>query len=120
MFDLQQYIPTLVFFVIAAGMGLAPLILGRFVRPNRPDPAKNAPYECGFDAFEDARIPFDVKFYLVAILFIIFDLETAFLFPWAVVYRTLGWVGLIAMGVFLGLLVLGFVYEWRRGALEWE
>lgn len=120
MFDLQHYIPILVFFCIAAGMGIAPLVLGRLVRPHNPDKAKNAPYECGFNEFEDARIPFDVKFYLVAILFIVFDLETAFLFPWAVIYRTLGWGGLAAMGVFLGLLVLGFVYEWRRGALEWE
>ena len=120
MFDLQNYIPILVFFMLAVGLGLAPLVLGHFVRPNNPDQAKNSPYECGFDEFEDARIPFDVKFYLVAILFIIFDLETAFLFPWAVVYKKLGWSGLIAMAVFLGVLILGFVYEWRRGALEWE
>ena len=85
-----------------------------------PDPAKNSPYECGFGAFESAHIPFDVRFYLVAILFIIFDLETAFLVPWAVVFRTLGWFGLISMGLFLGILTIGFIYEWKKGGLDWE
>lgn len=85
-----------------------------------PDNAKNAPYECGFGAFENAHIPFDVRFYLVAILFIIFDLETAFFFPWALVLRKIGWFGFAGMMLFLGLLVIGFIYEWKRGALEWE
>ena len=120
MFELKPYFTILVFFVVAAGLGLAPLVLGHFVRPNKPNAQKNSPYECGFDEFSDARMPFDVKFYLVAILFIIFDLETAFLFPWAVIYRSLGLAGVIAMAIFLGVLVAGFIYEWRRGALEWE
>ena len=120
MFELKPYFTILVFLVVAAGLGLAPLVLGHFVRPNKPNTQKNSPYECGFDEFSDARMPFDVKFYLVAILFIIFDLETAFLFPWAVIYRSLGVAGVIAMAIFLGVLVAGFIYEWRRGALEWE
>lgn len=118
--DLKPYFSILIFLAIAAGIGFAPLILGYFVRPNKPNQQKNSPYECGFDEFSEARMPFDVKFYLVAILFIIFDLETAFLFPWAVVYRSLGLPGVLAMAVFLGVLVIGFIYEWRRGALEWE
>jgi len=87
---------------------------------SRPDPAKNSPYECGFEAFEDARMKFDVRFYLVAILFIIFDLEIAFLFPWAIVLDQIGIFGLVAMAIFLGILIVGFIYEWRKGALEWE
>lgn len=94
--------------------------IGALLSPHRPDAEKNSPYECGFVPFEDARLPFDVRFYLVAILFIIFDLETAFFFPWAVVLRKIGWPGFIAMMIFLGLLVIGFIYEWKRGALEWE
>ena len=120
MFDLKEYFPILVFFLLSAGIGLAPLVLGHFIRPNKPNKQKNSPYECGFEEFSDARMPFDVKFYLVAILFIIFDLETAFLFPWAVIYRDLGLVGVISMAIFLGILIVGFIYEWRRGALEWE
>jgi len=88
--------------------------------PNRPDAEKNSPYECGFEAFEDSRMKFDVRFYLVAILFIIFDLEIAFLFPWAVVLDEIGLFGLLSMTVFLALLVVGFIYEWKKGALEWE
>ncbi|MDY6943913.1 MAG: NADH-quinone oxidoreductase subunit A, partial [Pseudomonadota bacterium] len=88
--------------------------------PRRPDAEKDSPYECGFEAFEDARMKFDVRYYLVAILFIIFDLEVAFLFPWAVSLREIGGFGLLAMAVFLGILVVGFIYEWKKGALEWE
>jgi NADH-quinone oxidoreductase subunit A len=88
--------------------------------PNRPDPAKLSPYECGFEAFEDARMKFDVRYYLVAILFILFDLEIAFLFPWAVVLQDVGFFGFVAMMIFLAVLVVGFIYEWKKGALEWE
>ncbi|KTD04096.1 NADH dehydrogenase I chain A [Legionella geestiana] len=96
------------------------LAAGSLLGKRNPDPVKNAPYECGFPAFENAHLPFDVRFYLVAILFIIFDLETAFFFPWALVLRKIGWFGFTAMMLFLGLLVIGFLYEWKRGALEWE
>lgn len=117
---LTQYLPILIFIAIAFALGVALFIGGRMLGANKPDREKNSPYECGFPPFEDARLPFNVKFYLVAILFIIFDLETAFLFPWAVHFRALGWFGLASMGVFLGLLVIGFIYEWKKGALEWE
>ena len=95
-------------------------MLGYFLGPNKPDSAKQSPYECGFDAFEDARMQFDVRYYLIAILFIIFDLEIAFFFPWAVALRDVGMVGFWAMMLFLAVLVVGFIYEWRKGALEWE
>jgi len=117
---LSNYLPILVFIIIALALGIAMLGAGSLLSRHNPDSAKNAPYECGFDAFESSRIPFDVRFYLVAILFIIFDLETAFFFPWALVLRHLGWFGFAAMLMFLGLLVIGFIYEWKRGALEWE
>ncbi len=117
---LSNYLPVLVFMMIASIIGLVAIGLANLVAKHNPDPAKNDPYECGFPAFENARIPFDVRFYLVAILFIIFDLETAFFFPWALALRQLGWFGLSAMAVFLGVLVIGFIYEWKRGALEWE
>ena len=117
---LTQYFPILIFFVIALGMGVAAMGLGKVLGPNRPDPEKCSPYECGFEHFEDARIPFDVRFYLVAILFIIFDLETAFMFPWAVVLRKIGWPGFSGMMLFLFILVIAFAYEWKKGALEWE
>jgi len=117
---LSNYLPILVFIIIALALGIAMLGAGSLLSRHNPDSAKNAPYECGFDAFESSRIPFDVRFYLVAILFIIFDLETAFFFPWALVLRHLGWFGFAAMMMFLGLLVIGFIYEWKRGALEWE
>jgi len=117
---LNQYLPVLIFIVMGVGIGLAIMGLGTVLGPRRPDPEKNSPYECGFPVFEDARLPFDVRFYLVAILFIIFDLETAFFFPWAVVLREIGWFGFVAMSIFLSLLVIGFIYEWKRGALEWE
>ena len=117
---LENYLPVFIFIIVGLGVGLVAPVLGYILSPKKPDPEKLSSYECGFEAFNDARAPFDVRFYLVAILFIIFDLETAFLVPWAVVFRQLGWFGLSAMGIFLGLLTIGFVYEWKKGALEWE
>ena len=117
---LEQYLPVLIFIVVGIGMGVAMIAVGSILSPHRPDDEKLSSYECGFPAFENARIPFDVRYYLVAILFIIFDLETAFLFPWAVVLRQIGWFGFFAMMLFLTLLVIGFIYEWQKGALEWE
>ena len=117
---LEQYFPILLFILFGLGLGALLLGVGRFVSPNRPDPEKLSRYECGFEAFEDARMKFDVRYYLVAILFILFDLEIAFLFPWAVVLNDIGFFGFAAMMVFLLILVIGFIYEWKRGALEWE
>ena len=117
---LENYLPILIFKIIGVAFGIVPLVLGRILGPNLPDKEKLSPYECGFNPYEDARMPFDVRFYLVAILFIIFDLETAFLFPWAVDLRQIGWFGFLSMMVFLGILVVGFIYEWKKGALEWE
>ena len=117
---LSQYLPILVFIIIGLVLGAVMISAGALFSKHSPDAAKNAPYECGFDAFESSHIQFDVRFYLVAILFIIFDLETAFFFPWALALRTIGWFGFGAMMLFLGLLVIGFIYEWKRGALEWE
>ncbi len=117
---LVEYLPVLVFLGVGFALALVMLILGALLSPHRPDAAKNSPFECGFEAFEDARMKFDVRYYLVAILFIIFDLEIAFLFPWAIVLDKIGLFGLIAMGVFLGILIIGFIYEWKKGALEWE
>lgn len=117
---LDQYWPILLFMVVAAGLGLALLTIGLLVAPKRPEAEKLSPYECGFEAFEDARMKFDVRYYLLAILFIIFDLEIAFLFPWAVVFDRIGLIALIEMALFIGLLVVGFVYIWKKGALEWE
>jgi NADH-quinone oxidoreductase subunit A len=118
--NLENYFPVLLFIVIGTVVGVASQVLGRVVGPHRPDPAKLSPYECGFEAFEDARMKFDVRYYLVAILFILFDLEIAFLFPWAVALREIGPVGFWAMMIFLSILVVGFVYEWKKGALDWE
>ena len=117
---LAEYLPVLVFLSVGFAMAIFMLILGALLSPRRPDEAKNSPFECGFEAFEDARIKFDVRYYLVAILFIIFDLEIAFLFPWAIVLDKIGLFGILAMGIFLGILVIGFIYEWKKGALEWE
>ncbi len=117
---LTEYLPILVFFILAIGFGVVPIVAAWIIALKKPNPVKNAPYECGFKEFGDARLPFDVRFYLVAILFIIFDLETAFLFPWAVSLRTIGSFGFGAMMLFLFILVIGFIYEWRKGALEWE
>ena len=117
---LIQYLPILVFIIIGLGLGLVLMTAGTLLGPHEPDEAKVSEYECGFSAFETARLPFDVRFYLVAILFIIFDLETAFFVPWAVVLRKIGWFGFGGMMIFLSLLVVGFIYEWKKGALEWE
>ena len=117
---LQGYLPILIFMIVALSIGGAMILLGRVLGPHRPDSAKNSPYECGFEAFEDSRMKFDVRYYLVAILFIIFDLEIAFLFPWAVALQEIGMPGFVAMMLFLGILVVGFIYEWKKGALEWE
>jgi NADH-quinone oxidoreductase subunit A len=117
---LAEYLPILIFLVVAGGLGLLLVALGFLFGPRRPDPEKLSPYECGFEAFEDSRMKFDVRYYLVAILFIVFDLEIAFLFPWAVALDSVGLIGLAAMGVFLLVLVVGFVYEWTKGALEWD
>ena len=117
---LESYLPILLFILVGLGVGVAPQVLGYLLGPQRPDEAKNSPYECGFEAFEDARVKFDVRYYLVAILFILFDLEIAFLFPWAVSLQEIGPTGFWAMMIFLGILVVGFVYEWKKGALDWE
>jgi NADH-quinone oxidoreductase subunit A len=117
---LENYFPILLFILVGLAVGVAPIVLGKLVAPNKPDSEKNSPYECGFEAFEDARMKFDVRYYLVAILFILFDLEIAFLFPWAVVLQEIGLFGFISMMVFLAILVVGFIYEWMKGALEWE
>ena len=117
---LTLYWPILAFIIVALGLGLVLLAIGLIVAPRRPDPEKLSPYECGFEPFDDARLKFDVRYYLVAILFIIFDLEIAFLFPWAVVFDKIGIIALVEMALFLLLLVVGFVYVWKKGALEWE
>jgi NADH-quinone oxidoreductase subunit A len=120
----ENYFPILLFIVVGLAFGAAPLLLGggisRLLGVHRPDSEKLSPYECGFEAFEDARMKFDVRYYLIAILFILFDLEIAFLFPWAVVLQDIGRFGFFAMLLFLAILVVGFIYEWMKGALEWE
>ena len=121
---LESYFPILLFLAIGTAVGVGAIVasgsLARLTGSQNPDSEKLSPYECGFEAFEDARMKFDVRYYLVAILFILFDLEIAFLFPWAIVLQDIGWFGLVAMLVFLGILVVGFIYEWKKGALEWE
>ena len=117
---LQQYFPILLFILVGLAVGVVPVALGWLIGPNKPDSEKLSPYECGFEAFEDARMRFDVRYYLVAILFILFDLEIAFLFPWAVTLNEIGAFGFWSMMIFLFILVVGFVYEWKKGALEWE
>ena len=121
---LSNYLPILIFLGVASALAIALLVLGtgigRFFSRFHRDPAKLSPYECGFEAFEDSRTQFDVRYYLVAILFIVFDLEIAFLFPWAVALGQIGALGLAAMGIFLAILVVGFIYEWKKGALEWD
>src|SRR5216117_1153224 len=117
---LAEYFPILLFILVGFGVGVAPVVLGKLLAPHRPDSEKLSPYECGFEAFEDARMKFDVRYYLVAILFILFDLEIAFLFPWAVTLKEIGGLGFWSMMIFLAILVVGFVYEWMKGALEWE
>ena len=117
---LENYLPILIFLSVSLVLGLLMLSIGFLFGKGTKSKAKLSPYECGFDPFEDARIPFDVRYYLVAILFIIFDLEIAFLFPWAVSLNEIGIAGIIAMGIFLLVLVIGFIYEWNKGALEWD
>ncbi len=121
---LETYFPVLLFLLVGCAVGVGAIVasgaLTRITGAHHPDSEKLTPYECGFEAFEDARMKFDVRYYLVAILFILFDLEIAFLFPWAIVLQEIGWFGFFAMMVFLGILVVGFVYEWKKGALEWE
>ncbi|MEN9760208.1 MAG: NAD(P)H-quinone oxidoreductase subunit 3 [Pseudomonadota bacterium] len=116
----ESYLPVLLFILVGIGVGIGPMVIGKLLGPSRPDPEKLSPYECGFEAFEDARMQFDVRYYLVAILFILFDLEIAFLFPWAVSLGAIGFTGFMAMMVFLAILVVGFIYEWKKGALDWE
>ena len=118
--SLETYVPILMFMIVGLAFGCVLLIAGWLLSPAQPDPDKLAPYECGFEAFEDARMRFDVRYYLVAILFILFDLEIAFLFPWAVALKEIGFVGFLSMMVFLGILTVGFIYEWKKGALDWE
>jgi NADH-quinone oxidoreductase subunit A len=121
---LENYFPILMFILVGIALGVVPVMIGgglsRLLGVHRPDAEKLSPYECGFEAFEDARMKFDVRYYLVAILFILFDLEIAFLFPWAIVLQEIGFFGFMAMMVFLGILIVGFIYEWKKGALEWE
>jgi len=123
---LENYFPVLVFILVGLAFGVAPIVLGRIVAPYRPDSEKQSPYECGFEPFEDARMKFDVRYYLLAILFILFDLEIAFLFPWATILReiagdeTIRLFGFFEMFVFLGILLVGYIWVWKKGALEWE
>jgi len=117
---LANYLPILLFIIVGLLVGVVPMLMGWMLGPTRPNSKKNSPYECGFEAFEDSRMKFDVRYYLVAILFIIFDLEIAFLFPWAVALQEIGMFGFLSMMLFLGILIIGFIYEWNRGAMEWE
>ena len=117
---LSDYVPILIFLAIAIGIAVMAIVASYVIAPQRPDVDKISAYECGFDAFEDARVQFDVRYYLVAILFIIFDLEVAFLFPWAISLADIGMFGFWSMMVFLAILTVGFIYEWKKGALEWE
>ena len=117
---LREYLPILILLAVAVGLGIVLLLAAAVIAVRNPDPEKVSAYECGFNAFDDARMKFDVRFYLVSILFIIFDLEVAFLFPWAVAFADLSMTGFWSMMVFLGVLTVGFAYEWKKGALEWE
>jgi NADH-quinone oxidoreductase subunit A len=117
---LSAYLPLVIFIGVSVVIGLALLVSPFLVAYKQPDPEKLSAYECGFNAFDDARMTFDARYYLVALLFIIFDLEVAFLFPWAVTFGSLGWFGFWSMMIFLGVLTIGFVYEWKKGALEWD
>ena len=118
--NLENYFPVLLFILVGIAVGVVPQVLGRLIAPFKPDAEKNSPYECGFEAFEDARMKFDVRYYLVAILFILFDLETAFFFPWGVAMRDLGWPGFVTMLVFIAEFIVGFWYICKKGALDWE
>ena len=118
--NLAQYLPVLLFILVGAAVGAVVLGIGSVLKPHRPDDSKNAPYECGFDAFEDARMKFDVRFYLIAILFVLFNLAIVFLFPWALAFKDVGAAGFGVALLFLAILTVGFVYGWKKGALEWE
>ena len=118
--NLANYFPILLFILVGIGVGIVPQVLGRVLAPHKPDVEKLSPYECGFEAFEDARMKFDVRYYLIAIQFIVFDLEIIFIVPWTLVFQELGPRALVTMGLFVGMLFLGFVYVWKKGALEWE
>ena len=117
---LKDYLPIILFLIIALGLSCAFILINFMLSPKNPDPEKLSAYECGFDPFDDARSRFDIRFYLVAILFLIFDLEVSFLFPWTVCLSSIGFFGFMSMMIFLGVLTLGFVYEWCKGALDWE
>jgi NADH-quinone oxidoreductase subunit A len=117
---LAEYLPSLLFLVVATGIGISLMLIGRFLAPRSPDAQKLSPYECGFEAFENARMKFDVRYYLIAIQFIVFDLEIIFIVPWTLVFMELGARSLVTMGLFVSMLFLGFVYVWKKGALEWE
>jgi NADH-quinone oxidoreductase subunit A len=123
---MENYFPILMFVLVGIAVGVLPVAMGFMLAPSKPDPEKLSPYECGFEAFEDARMKFDVRYYLIAILFILFDLEIAFLFPWATIFKdivaseSIKWFGFIEMLVFVAVLVVGYVYAWAKGALEWE
>jgi NADH-quinone oxidoreductase subunit A len=120
LFMLENYLPVLIFVMVSLVLGSVLLAIGFVLAPHKPDIKKNSPFECGFEAFEDSHMKFDVRYYLVAILFIVFDLEITFLFPWALVLEDIGAEGFIAMAIFLVLLTIGFIYEWKKGALEWD
>ena len=126
MIMLENYFPVLVFILVGLAFGCAPILLGWLVAPHRPNAEKLSPYECGFEAFEDARMKFDVRYYLIAIIFILFDLEIAFLFPWAAIFKeivaneSIKMFGFVEMLVFLGILLIGYIYAWAKGALDWE
>lgn len=123
---MENYFPILMFVLVGVAIGVLPIMMGYLLAPNRPDPEKLSPYECGFEAFEDARMKFDVRYYLLAILFILFDLEIAFLFPWASIFKdivatdSIKLFGFVEMLVFIAILVIGYIYAWAKGALEWE
>jgi len=117
---LAEYLPTLLFLFVATGIGVALIVIGNVLGPKFPLAEKYTAYECGFPAFEDSRMQFDIRYYLIAIQFIVFDLEIIFIVPWATVFRELGVLGLIEMGIFVGMLLIGFIYVWKKGALEWE
>lgn len=118
--NLQQYFPVLLFIIVGTVVGCALIAVGSLIGPHKPDAQKNSAYECGFEAFGDARMKFDVRYYLVAILFILFDIEIAFVFPWAIASKTVGMVGFVTVMIFLVVLTVGFIYEWKKGALDWE
>lgn len=117
---LANYLPNLLFLIVATGIGISLMVIGRLIGPRRPDADKLSPYECGFEAFEDTRMKFDVRYYLIAIQFIVFDLEIIFIVPWTQVFMEIGARSLVTMGLFVGMLFLGFIYVWKKGALEWE